>query len=204
VDRGRRDEMTGIMADRPPSRPRPARHRILAILLTAATLLGCAAEPPKARQDVSMEEREEFLTEILADLDKVDTFLHKTQRGVNLSEFSLGWFAMILLNELCSQDQELFDHIHADGRNVEGYLRTVFQNAPTTEIVIMGALARKGNRAVRLAARHTLEMLITIPDSKEPAGLQAQSRKGLIAALTDLKTSLTQLAAEMSPQPYWP
>jgi hypothetical protein len=183
------------MSAMPPSR-RAFLHGLGALLVLA----GCADEPPlPSSPEADSEEREEFHQEILSDIDKVDTFLQKTLRGVNLSEFTLGWFTMILLNELCAQDLDLYNHIHADERNVETYLRTAFQSDPKAEIAFMGALARKGRRSIRLSARYALEMLTTIPDVKASSALQAQSRKELASALYKLRAALVLVAAEASP-----
>lgn len=165
-----------------------------------ACMGGCASEPERMEGYVSQNEREEFQQEILADIDKVDTFILKTNRGVNLSEFSLGWFAMILLNELSAQDQELFDYIHTDGRSVEAYLRTVFQNDPKSEVAYIGVMSLHGKRPIRLSARFTLEMLTTIPDAKDAPALQAKSRKDLAAVLNKLRAALDLVAAEAAPQ----
>ncbi len=174
-------------------------HSLAAIMLIIC-MGGCASEPEQMGNDASQDEREEFQQEILADIDKVDTFILKTNRGVNLSEFSLGWFAMILLNELSAQDQELFDYLHADGRNVEAYLRTAFQNDPKSEIGYIGVMSLHGKRPIRLSARFTLEMLTTIPDAKDTPALQAKSRKDLAAILYKLRAALALVAAEATPQ----
>ncbi|RAU20978.1 hypothetical protein CU669_15425 [Paramagnetospirillum kuznetsovii] len=176
--------------------------------LLAGGLMACADAPPPSAtarlaadagtpsSEVEDDEREEFQQEILSDIEKVDTFLQKTQRGVNLSEFTLGWFAMILINELCAQDQDLYDHVHAEGRNVELYLRGPFQANPKGEIATLAILARKSNAPIRLAARHALQSLTTIPDSRDSAERQERSRADLYAALTKLKLELTRVAKE--------
>ena len=170
--------------------------------LILVALLGlapaCSGTPPSSTPETS-EEQAEFQQEILADLDKVEIFLQKTQRGVNLSEFNLGWFTMILLNELASHDQDLFDHLHHDGMNVEFYLRKPFQTNPKGEIALLDAMARKGNSPIRFSARHALEMLTQIPTPSESAELQAQSRHDLAVTLTKLKLSLTQVAHDTAP-----
>lgn len=176
------------------------RHWRASLVLAALLGLGtaCSGTPPSATPETA-EEQAEFQQEILADLDKVDIFLQKTQRGVNLSEFNLGWFTMILLNELASHDQDLFDHLHRNGMNVEYYLRQPFQTNPTGEIAALDAMARRGNTAIRLSARHALEMLTQIPSSSESADLQAQSRRDLAATLAKLRQSLSQVARDAAP-----
>ena len=172
-----------------------------AILLLSAVLglaSACAGTPPSATPETG-EDRAEFQEEILADLDKVDIFLQKTKRGVNLSEFNLGWFTMILLNELAGRDQELFDHLHGGGMNVEYYLRNPFQTNPSQEIAAMDAMARRGNSPIRFSARNALEMLTQIPSPSDSAELQAQSRRDLAATLAKLKQSLAQVAEESAP-----
>ena len=178
----------------------PIRRHGAILLLSAmlALVSACAGTPPSATPETS-EERAEFQEEILADLEKVDIFLQKTQRGVNLSEFNLGWFTMILLNELAAHDQGLFDHLHGGGMNVEYYLRNPFQTNPKQEIAAMDAMARRENSPIRFSARHALEMLTQIPNPSESAELQAQSRRELAATLDKLKQSLSQVATQFAP-----
>ncbi len=178
-------------------------HRPSATIAMAAVLAltaACAGSPPSPTHE-SADELAEFQQEISVDIDKVDIFLQKTQRGVNLSDFTLGWFTMILLNELCTQDQELFDHLHVDGMNVELYLRNAFQANPQREIAFIDAMARKTNSPIRLAARHALEMLTRIPNAADSSEIQAQARKDLAATLAKLETVLTQVADSAAPRP---
>ncbi len=183
-------------------------QRLSSALASLAIVVGIAAcgpqQPPSATatpEEIS-NERIEFQQDIMADVDKIDTFIQKTQRGANLSEFTLGWFTMILLNELSSQDAGLFAHFHADGMNVEYYLRHPFQKHPRDEIAALDTLAKDGgNPPARLAARHALEALTLIPDAKDPPNIQAQARKDLVVTLGHLKVALEKAAALIIPVP---
>lgn len=174
----------------------PPLFRRLVILATVLTLTAaCTATPPSSTAE-SAEEREEFRQEMLADMDKVETFRQKTSRGTNLSEFNLGWFTMILLNELSSHDQGLYDYLHVGEMNVELYLRNSFQADPQKEIAIIGGMAEASGSPIRLAARHALEMLTQIPGNADTPAVQAQTRKDLTATLTRLKSVLAQVAEQ--------
>lgn len=168
---------------------------LLAMAALVALTTACAGAPPPPEPE-SAEEMMEFQQDILADIDKVDIFLQKTQRGVNLTDFNLGWFTMILLNELGSHDQGLYDYLHTGEMNVEYYLRNSFQANPQKEIAVIGEMAKKENTAIRLAARHALEMLTQIPGPADSPDLQASSRKELAATLLRLKMVLAQVAEE--------
>ena len=170
---------------------------VMTLLLIVAT--GCVEAPPPQAGETS-EELEEFKREILSDLDKVEIFLQKTQRGNNLSEFNLGWFVMILLNELCAHDQDLYDYIHTGEMNVELYLRNSFQSNPKKEIAILDAMAKQAYPAIRLAARHALEALTQVPGNADSPAIQAQTRKDLAATLAKLKTMLEQVAELANPR----
>ncbi|MBI3444702.1 MAG: hypothetical protein HY055_04955 [Magnetospirillum sp.] len=176
------------------------RLRLLHLLMVLMVCLGgCApAEPPAIV--VSEEEREEFRQEILADMDKIDTFLQKSRRGVNISEMSLGWFVMILLNELSAQDGRLFDHIHHDDANAELYLRNDFQTNPAREIAAIDAMARDGRTSIRLAAREALICLTSLPDNNTPVEVQVETRTELVAALLRLRRYLAKVAQDLAPQ----
>lgn len=173
-------------------------RRLAAILLIAA-LTACAGPPPPPGE-IDLQEREEFRQDMLADIDKIDTFMQKTRRGTNLTEITLGWFVMILLNELSSQDPGLYTYIHHNDANAEQYLRTNFQSDPAREIEAMAALAREeGNADIRLAAREALVCLTTIPDPRTSEAAQKDARTELAASLIKLKRFLTRIAASLRP-----
>ena len=168
-------------------------RRVIAALMVTL-LLGCAVPPPPP-PEMNIEEREEFRQDMLADIDKVETFVQKTRRGINLTEITLGWFVMILLNELSAHDAGLYAHIHHDDANAELYLRNDFQPGPAREIAALEALARQGEADIRLAARDALVCLTAIPDPKTSEGQQKEARTELTAALLSLKRHLNQIAA---------
>jgi hypothetical protein len=177
-------------------------RRIAAALLIAA-LAACAPPPPPppatAAVELDREEREEFRQDLLTDIDKVDIFLVKTRRGTNLTEITLGWFVMILLNELSGHDPGLYAHIHRDDANAEEYLRTNFQSDPAGEIAAMERLAREGESDIRLAVREALACLTSIPDPRSSEEAQRDARTELTASLIKLKRYLTRIAAAYRP-----
>lgn len=144
----------------------------------------------------SADERAEFQQEILSDLDKVGVFLQKTDRGVDLTGFSLGWFSMVLLTELSSCDQELYDRLHADGMNVELYLRNTFKADPIGQIAIMNDMAARTGSPIQRAARDVLLMLTKIPNTSDSPETQAAARQNLAAALRQLQATLTRVAED--------
>lgn len=176
---------------------RPAMRSALAALLLFA-LAACAVPPPPPRA-LTDEEREEFRQEMLADIDKVDTFLSKTRRGANLSEITLGWFTMILLNELSARDEGLHARIHADDSNAEEYLRTNVRDNTAGEIAALEELSRQAAHTeaedIRMAAREALACLTTIPGSAKTAETQAAARAELTEDLLRLKMRLGRIAA---------
>ena len=178
-------------------------RRVIAAIMVAA-LLGCTAPPPPP-PEMSAEEREEFRQEMLANVDKVDTFLQKTRRGINLTEITLGWFTMILLNELSARDAGLHALIHHDDSNAELYLRNNFQPDPAREIAVLDELSRQSEADIRLAAREALICLTTIPDPKSSDAQQKEARTDLTAALLKLKRLLGRIAtAHRAPNPVLP
>ena len=169
------------------------------VLVLLACLAGCVTPDPPSSAPISEDEREEFHQEILADMDKIDTFILKSRRGVNISEMSLGWFVMILLNELSTHDEGLFARIHHDDANAELYLRNDFQANPAGELAALDAMARDGKTSLRLAAREALITLTSIPDSSAPPGTQAETRAELVAALMRLRRYLAKVAEGVEP-----
>ena len=172
-------------------------RRVIAAVMMAA-LIGCTTPPPPP-PEMNAEEREEFRQEMLANVDKVETFLQKTRRGINLTEITLGWFVMILLNELSGHDAGLYAHIHHDDSNAELYLRNDFQPDPAREIAVLEVLSRQGETDIRLAAREALICLTTIPDPKSTDVQQKDARTELTAALLKLKRHLGRVAAAHRP-----
>lgn len=179
----------------------PTMRATFAALLLLV-LAACAVPPPPDRP-LSEEEREEFRQELLADIDKVDTFLSKTRRGANLSEITLGWFAMILLNELSARDEGLHAHIHADDSNAEEYLRTNVRDNAAGEIAALEELSRRVANTeaedIRMAAREVLACLTTIPGSAKTAEAQAAARTELTGDLLRLRMRLGRIAAAGRP-----
>ncbi len=173
-------------------------HRAVIILMIAG-MAACAVPPPPAAH-LTTEEREEFRQEMLANIDKVDTFLQKTRRGVNLTEITLGWFAMILLDELSARDGGLHAHIHRDDRNAELYLRSDFQTDPAREIATLETMARQDATDIRMAAREVLACLTTIPSHKTPDATQRAARTELAGALVRLRGHLERIAANQRQQ----
>jgi hypothetical protein len=168
-------------------------------MLARAALAAClglasacsTAHPPPENSDP--EELAAFRENIAVDVRKTGSFLYDAQRGSDLSEFALGWFVLILLNELASQDEDLYAHLHDDGRVVETYLRNVFQERPQEEIAAITAMSRDGHRTIRLAAAQALEALRQLPDS---AAARPQVHRDLIASLAALKALLEQIERE--------
>lgn len=155
----------------------------------------CAAEAPADIQ--SDEDLAEFRHAIEAETAQVDGFVRKTQQGGNLTEFTLGWFVVNLLNQLCSQDQELFAYVHGDDhRSIENYLRTTFQAKPDEEMQGLGEMAERGHPATRLAARDALDALTHIPDTQSSAETQATARRELKDILLRLKLRLNAVTAQ--------
>lgn len=174
--------------------------RRLAAAVLLAALAACASPPPPAGVAMDVQEREEFRQDMLADINKIDIFLQKTRRGTNLTEITLGWFAMILLNELSARDPGLYAHIHRDDANAEQYLRTEFQPRPAREIEALAVLASQGETDIRMAAREVLVCLTTIPDPKSTDAAQRDARLELTASLIRLKRFLTRIAAANRPE----
>lgn len=127
---------------------------------------------------------------------RVQALLQETDQGGNVSEFSMGLFALRLLNRLAGQDAGLAQHIHADQRSTEEYLSDVFRTHPTDEVLAMQALARTGHPTLRLAAEHVLEALLHIPSHDDSATTQSADRQRLAAELAALESLLQQAAAE--------
>lgn len=172
-------------------------RRVVALLMVAV-LLGCAAPPPPP-PEFSAEEREEFRQDMLSDVEKVETFLQKTRRGINLTEITLGWFVMILLNELSAHDAGLHAYIHHDDNNSELFLRNDFQKDPKGQIAAMDELARQGETDIRLAVREALACLTTIPSPKTSDAQQKEARTELAATLLRLKSHLNRIAGAHLP-----
>ncbi|CAA7627653.1 conserved exported hypothetical protein [Candidatus Terasakiella magnetica] len=168
---------------------------VVACTALALWVAACTAEAPADIQ--SDEDLAEFQQAIEAETAQVDGFVRKTQQGSNLTEFTLGWFVVNLLNQLCSQDQELFSYIHGDDhRSVENYLRNAFQAKPDEEIQGLGELAEHGHSATRLAARDALDALTHIPDTQSSAEAQATARRELRDILLRLKLRLNTVTLQ--------
>ena len=171
--------------------PAPRRRRLAALALAALTLAACAAPPPAASLRFEAEDdRAEFMDDLQSDIARLDALLEKTRAGINLSDFSLGWFVLTLLSQLGGHDPGLYARLHPGDQSVEGYLRTRFSAAPETEIAAIRASAEAGPASLRLAAAQALEVLTGIPDPDSPPDAQAASRARLDQRLVELRAFL--------------
>ena len=98
----------------------------------AAVVHGATATP---------EERAEIRSVLLADQAKADSLRAQVERGKNLSDVTLGMFAMHLLNVMSTDDAALFRHVHRDDHSTQGYLEDIFRFHPVEEIAAIEAMA---------------------------------------------------------------
>jgi hypothetical protein len=167
------------------------------LVLSLAAVCGCAAT--ESAED--REEAEYFRSELAASLGKVDTFLGPVSEDRDISEMGLGMFALSVINQMCSQDDELFRYVHADNRDTEGYLRGPFQADPDGEVKVIAAMAARGNATHRLPVMHVLDAVGNLPTAKAAPDFRQRLRKKLAASLTRLKAALRTALAEASPPP---
>ena len=163
---------------------------------TAPAVVALALGAAGARAEDGGHDLAAFSREMRDSATRVRSLREETDQGRNVSEFSMGLFALRLLNRLAGQDSELAEHIHADQRSTEEYLGDVFRAHPAEEVSAMRRLAQGSHRTLRLAAEHVLEALQHIPEDDESAAQQAGARQRLAAELAALESLLQQAAAE--------
>lgn len=171
----------------------------------AAMLAACSHTPPspsqpidqKSAQDISDDEAD-FRDTLSTSLTSIDSFNEQTERGKNLSDYTLGLFASSLLATLSGQDSGVAAHIFDKGRLTDGYLSDVFQYHPTDEISFFETLKTPARPHLHLAVARTLEVLQYIPDPKTTPETQAETRAELLNALAGLKTELTAMLESRS------
>jgi len=162
----------------------------------AVIACGCTSVDPGRPEDV--DEADDFRKELIVDADRVDVFLGPTSEGRDISEMGLGMFALSVINQICTKDDDLFKYVHAGNRDSEDYLRGPFQSDPEHEVGVVTIMATRGNTTQRSVVSQMLDALRSIPDRKASAREQAESRGRLATALARLKYTLQRAAAEAS------
>jgi len=142
----------------------------------------------------------DFRHDMADDIAKASDYLDQTRKGENLSEFTLGWFVVGVLGDLGKQDAEMAEYLHRDGRFVESYLINVFQYNAAHEVAAFDAMAAKGHRNLRLAAREALEVLRHIPDTDDDPQAQGKDRAELALALSRLRDRMSAATTEVATQ----
>jgi hypothetical protein len=178
-----------------------ALRRVFAIAASffwLGALLACTSPPRPQSTPLSAEDRAEFGRQMTVDAAKAKDYLQQTQKGRNLSEFTLGWFVYGVLTEVSAQDTRLYDHFAANGGDVQQYLKKTFNNQPEREISAVGAMTKQGDPLPPLIARNALEALRHIPNSREAEEIQTRDRNDLARALTGLESCLRQAADELA------
>ncbi len=167
------------------------RRRSIPLTVGLAFLLAACAEPP-----TDVEDRAEFRQQLVHDQAIVTEFLQKTEAGVNLSDFALGWFVDSFLIEIAAHDDGLSRRFYKGGQFMDTYLTETFQNHPAEEIAAIERMAERRNTTLRMAARYALEVLRHIPNTKAPPQEQARDRRDLANALRALKRFEDRALAE--------
>lgn len=171
--------------------------RNMAVLVLVSTLAACSPSRSLFMPEEDREALEDYRNELTEFADTTNDYIAQTQRGVDLSELTLGWFTYDVLMVLASQDLALHQRFNRDGHDLEDYMKTEFHDQPKAEIDAVGILAKQERTAPRLAAKFALETLQTIPDPSEPAETQANDRKTLADALIGLQSNLRAAARDV-------
>ena len=168
-------------------------------LLAAGALAALAACGTPSRP-IMLEDRDDALEfqQMLKDSsNSVDELIRDTKRGKSISEFSAGMLAFDILTTVSSVDPGLHDYFTADGRDIESYLRSRFQDHPDDEIANLAKMSAEGNPTLRTAARYTLEILAHVPDSHDSPAVQKANALQLDNALQQTKAALDKAAGEV-------
>lgn len=169
----------------------------LAVLLLFSA---CTIQPMDDPVETAAEDADDIAqakSDLAMTLNAIDSFAQQTQQGRNLSDMTLGLFVSGLLGQLGGLDVPLSEHLHKDGRFIEGYLSEVFQYHPDREIAFIRAMSMPGRPLARQTAAAALDCLQYIPDSKASAEAQAKDRETLAQALVTLRLQLSALVASL-------
>ena len=177
----------------------PLTYAALCVLIAVSACSiqpGEFADSPTVADDAADEDAQ-TKSDLQSTLIAIDAFVDQTKQGRNLSDMTLGLFISSLLGQLGGLDVPLSEHLHQDGRFIEGYLSEVFQYHPDQEIAFIKAMSMPGQPLARKTAAAALDSLRYIPDTKSSAEQQAKDRISLVAALMELKCRLNYLIAAL-------
>jgi len=167
------------------------------LALAALVALDACASPDHIITLDDPEEAQEFQQSLGQYATSVDQMLQDTQKGQNVSEFSMGMLSYNILMTVSSTDKSLHDYFNSGGQDIQDYLKTRFQDHPEQELEALDRMSARGTYPLRSSARYTLEALTHIPDAHDPPAVQQQSRAELAVALERTKSSLTEAAEEV-------
>lgn len=169
--------------------------RLLA-MVALATVAACAPSNHPVRLE-NREDAEDFHHTLESYISTIDTLIEKTRKGQNISDFSMGMLTYSVLTTLSSADKGLRAYITSGGQDVQGYLKTRFQNQPQREVDALDRMSADDSSPLLSSARYMLEALAHVPDAGDPPDAQQQSRDQMADALEHAKDSLVETAEEI-------
>jgi len=173
------------------------------VLVMMLSLCGCAAHGAAGLDDLPSydEQSEDVNVEagLRAMIPTIDKFIHRTAKGENIGDMTLGLFISNILGKLSAMDEPLSARLHQGGRFIDGYLSEVFQYQDQKEVDEIAAMAQPGNLPARKAAAAALECLRHIPNKKTDPAEQKVDREELSKALAALKSRLDDIVSQSSP-----
>ncbi len=167
------------------------------LALAALVAVDACASPDHIITLEDPEEAQEFQESLDQYATSVEHLLQDTQKGQNVSEFSMGMLSYNILMTVSSSDKSLHDYFNSGGQDIQDYLKTRFQDHPDEEIATLDKMSDRGTYPLRSSARYTLEALTHIPDAHDPPSVQQQSRAELALALERTKSYLSEAAEEV-------
>jgi hypothetical protein len=176
------------------------RPLIVGVRLLAMVSLAPLAACMPSSHPITLENREDaedFHQTLESYINTLDTLIQKTRKGDNISDFSMGMLTYSILTTLSAADGDLRSYITSGGQDVQGYLKTRFQDQPQQEVEALDRMNAKNPSPLLAGARDMLEALSHVPDSGDPPDTQKQSRDQLADALGRAREALAETAAQI-------
>jgi hypothetical protein len=176
-------------------RPFITGARLLAII-ALATVAACTPSSHPITLE-NREDAEDFHQTLESYINTIDGLIEKTRKGDNISDFSMGMLTYSILTTLSSADGTLRSYITSGGQDVQGYLKTRFQDQPQQEVDALGKLSAGNSSPSLSSARYMLEALSHVPDAGDAPDAQQRSRDRMADSLERARDALTETAADI-------
>lgn len=176
-------------------RPLAVGARLLAMIALATVAACTPSSHPITLQN--REDAEDFHQQLETYINTIDGLVAKARGGQDISDFSMGMLTYSVLTTLSSANRPLRTYITSGGQDVQGYLKTRFQDQPQREVEALDKMSAEDSSPSLSSARYMLEALSHVPAANDPPDAQQRSRDQMADALERARDAMAEAAEDI-------